>query len=305
MPKAPKQPTLKEFLAEFPDDDACMEHLMRTRYGERHDCHSCGKNGRFYRVKKRKAFECEHCGYQVYPMAGTPFEKTRTSLHSWFFAMFLFCASRNGVSAKEIQRQVGVTYKTAWRMARLIREYMTAVDGDPRIGGEGKIVEADKSFIGGHDKIGEDDKTIVLGMVERDGDIATRVLSNRREATVCGAVADRVRRGSWIATDDATAFRPLWRHGFLHSAVNHSKKEYVRGHIHTNTIEGFWNLFKAAYRGTYIHLSAKHLPSYLGEFEFRWNLRRRAHLMLPVLLTAFSRPERRTPSPSTSGQIAA
>lgn len=99
MPKA-KQPTYKQFLTEFPDDDACLEHLMRTRYGDRHECQGCGKSAHYYRTKSRQSYTCEYCGYQVYPKAGTPFEKSRTSLHSWFFAMFLFCASRNGVSAK-------------------------------------------------------------------------------------------------------------------------------------------------------------------------------------------------------------
>ena len=97
-------------------------------------------------------FTCEHCGYQVYPTAGTPFESTRTPLRDWFYVMFLFCASRNGVAAKEVERQLGVTYKTAWRMCNLIRKYMGYVDGDYPIGGPGKTVEADETFFGGKDK---------------------------------------------------------------------------------------------------------------------------------------------------------
>lgn len=305
MPKS-KQPTYKQFLAEFPDDDACLEHLMRTRYGDRHECQGCGKSAHYYRAKSRQSYACEYCGFQVYPKAGTPFEKSRTSLHSWFFAMFLFCASRNGVSAKEIQRQVGVTYKTAWRMARLIREYMTEVDGEGPIGGPGrKIVEADKAFIGGRDKKGQDDKTVVLGMVERDGEIVTRIIPNRRETTVTDHMVNVIVPGARIATDEASAFRNLSEYGYAHATVNHAAGEYVRGDAHTNTIEGFWGLFKAAYRGTYVWVSEKHLASYLGEFEFRWNLRKHAHLMLPVLLQAFAKPERRTPSLSTSGQSVA
>ena len=306
MTKRQKQPTYQEFMAQFPDDDACLEHLMRTRYGERHKCPSCGKDAHYYRVKGRMAYECEYCGYQVYPQVGTPFEKSRTSLHSWFFAMFLFCASRNGVSAKEIQRQVGVTYKTAWRMARLIREYMTEVDGEGPLGGPfRKPVEADKAFIGGKDKRGEDDKTIVLGVVERDGELVTRIIPDRRETTVAMAISGVVNPGAKIATDEAGAFARLAEYGYAHATVNHAAGEYVRDQVHTNTIEGFWNLFKAAYRGTYVHVSAKHLPSYLGEFEYRWNLRRRAHLLLPVLLQAFAKPERRTPLLSEGRQSVA
>jgi hypothetical protein len=236
-------------------------------------------------------------------MVGTPFEKSHTSLHSWFFAMFLFCASRNGVSAKEIQRQVGVTYKTAWRMARLIREYMGQVDGEGPLGGPGRpVVEADKAFIGGVDKAGADDKSVVLGIVERNGEIVTRVIADRREFTVAREMVKVVNAGARVATDEAKAFGGLSDYGYLHATVNHSAGEYVRGAVHTNTIEGFWSLFKAAYRGTYVWVSAKHLQTYLYEFEFRWNLRRHAHLMLPVLLQAFEKPERRTPSLAANGQ---
>ena len=170
---------------------------MRTRYGETHQCSGCQREARFYRVKKRKSYACEHCGHQDYPMAGTPFENTRTPLQAWFFAMHLFCASRNGVSAKELERQLGVTYKTAWRMARLIREYMTMVDGDDPLGGKGaKPVEADKAYIGGKDKMGKDDKTIVLGMVEREGDLVTWVVPSKRTKHVRPIVRAVIKQGS-------------------------------------------------------------------------------------------------------------
>ena len=121
---ARKGPNIREFNKRFPNEDMCLAHLMRTRFGERLTCFKCQKQATYYRVKKRRSFECEHCGYQVYPTADTPFESTRTPLRDWFYVMFLFCASRNGVAAKEVQRQLGVTYKTAWRMCNLIRKYM-------------------------------------------------------------------------------------------------------------------------------------------------------------------------------------
>src|SRR5262249_50259588 len=153
----------------------------------------------YYRVKKRHSFECEHCGYQVYPTAGTPFESTRTPLRDWFYVMFLFCASRNGVAAKEVQRQLGVTYKTAWRMGRLIREYMGYVDGDYPLGGDGGgVFEADKTFVGGHDKIGEDDKAVVLGITERGGDVVTRVIPDRTAYHVIPHIVKWVRKGARI-----------------------------------------------------------------------------------------------------------
>ena len=301
-----KTPTYKDFFKQFPDDDACLEHLMRVRYGERHTCGNpeCGREARYYRIKKRQQYACEHCGHQVAPKAGTPFENSRTSLQSWFFAMFLFCASRNGVSAKELERQLGVTYKTAWRMARLIREYMGEVDGDAPLGGPGrKPVETDKAFIGGKDKKGHDDKTVVLGMVERDGELITSVIKDRREHTVSREIVKAVNEDARVATDEAKAFANLSDYGYLHATVNHAQGEYVRGEVHTNTIEGFWNLFKGAYRGTYVHVSQKYLQTYLREFEYRWNLRQHPHLMLPILLQAFAKPVRRTPSLLKVGQI--
>ncbi len=173
MAKA-KGPNIRQFNKRFPDEDTCLIHLMRTRFGERLICFKCQKQATYYRVKARRSFECEHCGYQVYPTAGTPFESTRTPLRDWFYVMFLFCASRNGVAAKEVQRQLGVTYKTAWRMCNLIRKYMGYVDGDYPLGGPGKTVEIDESFFGGKDKAGHDDKAVVFGIVERGGDVLTR-----------------------------------------------------------------------------------------------------------------------------------
>lgn len=162
---------ISRFNKRFPNEDICLDHLMRVRYGERLTCLGCHKDAKFYRAKSRRSFACEHCGYQVYPTAGTPFEKTRTGLKDWYYVMFLFCASRNGVSSKEVQRQLGVTYKTAWRMTNLIRQYMGKVDGDLPLGGDGGVVEIDETWIGGKDRLGENKKAQVLGMVEYDNTI--------------------------------------------------------------------------------------------------------------------------------------
>jgi hypothetical protein len=183
---------------------------------------------------------------------------------------------------------------------------MGQVDGDGPVGGPGRpIVEADKAFVGGRDKRGKDDKTVVLGVVERGGEVVTRVIPDKSEQSVGPAIEQIVVQGARLATDEARAFMRLSEYGFQHATVNHKALEFVRGNVHTNTVEGFWNLFKAAYRGTYVWVSAKHLQTYLHEFEYRWNLRRHAHLMLPVLLQAFAKPERRTPSLSASGQSVA
>lgn len=293
MPKAFKGPSIRDFQKRFPDEDTCLTHLMRTRFGERLKCFKCLKQATYYRVKARRSFECEHCGYQVYPTAGTPFESTRTPLRDWFYVMYLFCASRNGVAAKEVQRQLGVTYKTAWRMCNLIRKYMGYVDGDAPIGGPGKTVEADETFIGGRDLNGApDDKAVVLGMVERGGDVVTRHIVARTKRHIVPHIVNFVKPGTRLYTDEGSAFKLLTeKHGYEHEMVDHSAKEYVRGDVHTNSIEGFWANVKRGIKGTYVHVSKKHLQSYLREFEYRHNLRRQPALMFDLLLAAFPKAQ--------------
>jgi len=225
-------------------------------------------------------------------MVGTPFHKSHTPLQKWFYAMYLFCTSRHGVPAKELQRQLSVTYKTAWRMGHEIRKYMAEVDGDDGLSG---TVEADETYIGGkprrHGKKGEYrwqvEKTTVFGMVERDGDVITRVVPNARRKTLIPQIVAKVAKGSTIATDEYHPYCSLSSEGYEHLVVKHREREYVRGRAHTNTLDGFWSQLKRAIRGTHVHVSRQHLSKYLGEFEFRYNLRKAPHLMFDVLLQAF------------------
>ena len=289
-----KQPTLREFQARFPTEESCLDHLMRNRFGERLMCNGCGTEAKFYRVKARRSYACEHCGFQVYPTAGTPFDRTRTPLRDWFFVMFLFVTSRNGVAAKEVQRQIGVTYKTAWRMCHEIRKYMGEVDGDGPLGGFTKQVEIDETWIGGRvdgRENGRSNKTLVLGMMERGGKLVTKVVANQKRSTLLPAITETVKPLTTVHTDDLLAYAHIMpMHGYYHETVNHNRGEYVspKG-SHTNGIEGVWSALKRGINGTYIHVSPKHLPKYLAEFEYRHNLRREPHLMLDRLLLGFAR----------------
>lgn len=182
----PKGMTVTEFMQRFPTDDACLDHLMKVRYGDTVKCPSCGKEGRFHRVRKRPVYECAWCGRHISPMVGTPFENSHTPLQKWFYVLHMFTTTRTGVSAKEIQRAIGCTYKTAWRMGHEIRKYMAWVDGDDTLGGGSGVIEADKAWIGGKAPMEKRDenKTIVLGMVERGGEVITRVVPNRTQKAV-------------------------------------------------------------------------------------------------------------------------
>ena len=139
--------TFKQFQAEYPDDAACLRKIMEMRYGGTDFiCLACGVDSKFHRIKKRRAFACQHCGHHIYPCVGAPFEKSRTPLTSWFFTMYLLTSTRHGVAAKEIERQIGCTYKTAWRMCHELRKLMAQSDSHEPMSGH---VEADETYVGG------------------------------------------------------------------------------------------------------------------------------------------------------------
>jgi transposase len=290
-----KGPSLRSFQQRFPTEDSCLDHLFQVRYGTDFTCPKCSKPAKYTRVAGRRSYQCQWCANQVYPTAGTPFDRTRTSLRDWFVVMFQFCTSRHGVAAMEVHRQLGVTYKTAWRMCHEIRKYMAQVDGDAPIGGGGAMVEVDETLVGG--KIegkgpGRQlaNKTVVLGMVERGGDIVTKVVADQKRDTLIPAVMDTVQFGSMVYTDALHSYKVLNQHGYMHESVNHNVGQYVsKTGAHTQTIESFWSRFKLSVSGTHVHVSRKHLSKYLGEFEYRWNMRQQPHLMVDRLLKAFSR----------------
>jgi transposase-like protein len=284
-----KTPTVQQFFARFPTDDGCLEHLMMLRYGNPLTCPKCGNDGQFAKLKKMPAYACPTCGHHIHPMVGTPFERSHTPLQKWFYAMYLFTTSRHGVPAKELQRQLGVTYKTAWRMGHEIRKYMAIVDGDDPLDGH---TEADETVIGGYRRGGKrgrsgENKTVVFGMIERGGDVMTHIVPNVQRKTLERHILENIKTGATISTDELTSYAKLARHGYQHGSVNHSAKEWARGSHHTNTIESFWSRLKNSIRGTHIHVSAKHLPKYLGEFEFRHNMRKSPEMMFPRLLMSF------------------
>jgi transposase len=281
--------TLQDFNRSFPDDAACLDHLMQLRYGERLECPKCHKTGRFTRLAKTPAYACPWCGHHIHPMVGTPFAKTHVPLVKWFYAIYLFTTTRHGVPAKELERQLGVSYPTAFRMAHEIRKFMAFVDGDNGLSGH---IEIDETHIGGRNK-GRghqhrmDNKTTVFGMLERDGAVMTQIVANTRKTTLERIIANNVKTGSEVSTDEHYAYADLRFMGYKHEAVNHHEEEYVRGKTHTNSIEGFWSMLKRSIRGTHVHVSRKHLSKYLGEFEFRYNLRHSPHLMFLKLMASF------------------
>ena len=293
MTKA-KTPTIRQFQDRFPTEEACLEHLMVTRYGLTHECEKCGREAKFHAVTKRRSYACNYCGHQVFPTADTPFHRTRTPLRDWFYVIFLFCASRNGVAAKEVQRQIGVTYKTAWRMCHEIRKYMAALDSDDPLGGIGETVEVDETLIGGSVSgkgCGyKGNKTAVVGMLERGGELVTRVVKRRRKQDMQAVILDQILPGTTINTDEFGGYKDVGHYGYRHVKVSHKRGEYAKPcGAGVNAIEGFWAQLKRGINGTHIHVSGRHLWKYLGEFEYRYNMRHTPHLMLDRMMASFSR----------------
>jgi transposase len=285
--------TFKEFQAEFPDDAACLEKLMEINYGGTHiHCPDCGVLTNFHMMNKRRAFACQECGHHVYPCAGTIFHKSSTKLTHWFFAMYLMTSTRHGVAAKEIERQIGVTYKCAWRMCHELRKLMTSADHSGPLSGH---VEIDETRVGGkqsrHDRRRKgDNKTIVMGIVERDGRMRAGPVDDLSGANLERIVSDNVEKGSAISTDEWTGYSRLGDLGFNHGRVNHSQEEWVNGIHHTNTLEGHWSQFKRSVKGTHVHISSKHAWKYVGEFTYRRNFRHSHREMFDRLVTSFSLP---------------
>lgn len=277
--------SIQEFMHLFPDDDTCLEHLFKLRYGEDFACPRCGEIGKFHKLSKMPAYTCQ-CGDHIHPMVGTPFYNSHTPLQKWFYAMYLFTTTRHGVPAKELQRQLSVNYKTAWRMGHKIREYLGFIDGDAPLSGH---IEADETMIGGKRSGGKrgrgaPGKTVVFGMLEREGGIMTKIVENVRRATLEPHILANVKKGSTVSTDELKSYAKLARHGYVHGAVNHGAEEWVKDIHHTQSIEGFWSIIKRSIHGTHVHVSRKHLAKYLAEFEFRWNLRDDPTSMFPLLL---------------------
>lgn len=274
--------TINNFNKDYPNDDSCLERIFEARYSELKDFN------KYYKVAGRKCYAHSETGEHIYPLAGTIFHKSSTSLKNWFFAIFLFSNSKNGVSAKELERQIGVTYKTAWRMAKQIRLLFQEVDGLLE-----NTIELDETYMGGkggNNKRGRgaENKTPVFGMVERQGVIKARVTVDTKRKTVMPIIRENIKIGSQVMTDEYLPYRSLSIEGYAHQVVSHGVKEYVRGNVHTNTLEGFWSQLKRSISGTYHAVSPAYLQSYVNEFSFRYNLRKSEQPIFHLLLAEVS-----------------
>ena len=283
--------SLMELMRDFPDDDACLTWLWQTRFetedGTGAHCPKCQcvrKFAKYTTAQQRQSWTCTACGVHVHPTAGTIFHKSSTSLHLWFYAMYLMTSTRCGISAKQLERELGVTYKTAWRMFHLIRNELMDQSDEALLTG---AVEADETYVGGRprakDRVRLPDgrirrgpsnkpKAMVVGAVERGGRVRASVVP-QTDGAIARTVEAYVSTDAQLITDEHPGYIAPGLKYAGHDRIKHSEKVYVSGDVHTQTIDGFWSLVKRGIGGTHHAVSAKHLQGYLNEYVWRYNNR--------------------------------
>jgi transposase-like protein len=295
--------SLHEFLREFPDDEACLEYLWRERHsddGEHAFCPKCQQERSFKRYatrQQRQSWTCTGCGHHIHPTAGTIFAKSSRPLTDWFYVMYLVSSSRCGIAAKQVERELGCNYKTAWRMLNKVRNELMGQDDEP-LSGE---VEADETFFGGKLRESERSKLrtkgignrgpatkprpVIFGAVERGGRIRAGVVGPKRQGhAVRAMLREFVLPEAMIFTDEWSGYDPIRKTYRYHRRIRNKQRIYVSGDVHTQTIEGFFGHFKTDVRGTHHSISAKWLGSYLNEWVWKWNRRKDDVAMFRQLL---------------------
>lgn len=274
MKPKPQFQSLLDVVKRFPDEQSCRNYLADARWGHKLVCPHCKKSEKIYKFQSGKLYKCASCQKQFTVRVGTIFEDSALPLQKWFMAIYLLTAHKKGISSVQLSKDIGVTQKTAWFLLHRIRYAVRTKPFKTPLNG---IIEADETYIGGkrHGKTGRGaaGKTAVFGVTERKGRVAAQAVKHVDKKTLQGIMKRQISRDAVIFTDEWTSYQGLEDTFDSHEVVNHGRKEYVRGEIHTNTVEAFWALLKRGIHGIYHHVSKKHLDKYIDEFEFRWNSR--------------------------------
>ena len=288
-----KRFTINEFREMYPNEDACLDKIFQLRFNNL-VCPKCESDKTFTRVKGRRSYQCPACGFQVYPTKDTVFEKSTTPLTHWFYAIFLQTTTRNGVAAKELERQLNICYKTALRMNHQIKILMA----DKHLGKLTGIVQIDETYLGmlmanKHRKeraemykdglTPADKKTAIMGFISDDKKIKLEVMTDTQ--TFKQRVKNNVSKDAVIVTDGHLGYSGLNLHYAKHEVINHIENEFKRGEYHTNSIENVWSNVKRTIKGTHIHVSAKHLQKYVDEVAFRMMNKDKQDTMFETILS--------------------
>ncbi len=279
-----KPTNIIKFVRRFPDEKSCRDYLADSRWGSQPVCPHCGFSAKIYRINDGKLYRCAKCMKQFTVRVGTIFEDSALPLQKWFMAIYILTAHRKGISSCQLARDIEVTQKTAWFMLHRIRYAVSTKSFEKKLTG---TIEADESYFGGEEKNkhfdkrikaahngGTNGKTAVFGIVQRGGIVTAHKIERVNKKTTDEILKAHVHPDSTIITDDWKGYKDLDVEFLHHYSVNHSKKEYVRGRVHTNNIEGFWSLMKRGIHGTYHQVSKKHLQQYADEYAYRYNSRK-------------------------------
>jgi len=288
---------VRELTRNFPNARRCLEFIFNLHHSRR-----CGCGGVISLRKGRKVFRCGRCHIEISPLKNTIFEKSSTPLVLWFHALLLFSNAKSGLSAKELERNLAVTYKCAWRVLSLVRSRLT--QSLAKLSG---IVESDGAYIGGKRTCASRkdmsqarlDKAVVRAAIERDGRARAKVVPGTGATATSGFIFDHVKTGSQLMTDEDLGY---WRASQVYErkTANHSKKEYARGDVHVNSVESFWAHVKRSLSGTHKSVSKAYLQSYLDAFVFHYNNAGTDRSRFETLLRLVSMPSRAQETPSSS-----
>ncbi len=272
----------------FTDEDAARKHLEAVRWPEGAVCPHCGQIDTVSPLGGKSMgpgwYFCKECREKFTVRVGTLYERSHIPLHKWLLATHLMTSSKKGISAHQLHRMLGITYKSAWFMAHRIREAMAPLKHAGPLGGHGKVVEADTTYIGGKEsnkhrskrdstKIGGMGKQIVHTLVERGGSARSHHIANVIGKTLRPILTSQVSRKSTLMTDTHGGYHRVGKEFARYEMVDHGAEEYVRGDAHSNTVEGYFSVLKRGITGIYHHISEAHLKRYLAEFDFRYNER--------------------------------
>jgi transposase-like protein len=281
---------LISLIEEYRDEDKCRDRLTSLKWPGGVKCPRCGSE-KISRIKKRGQFDCDECRYQFSVTAGTIFHDSHLPLWKWFLAAYLMCESKKGISANQLKRSLGVSYKTAWYLCHRIRKAMEEATPGPKLDG---TVEVDETYVGGkydkRRKRGRWEKQAVMGMIARHGKLEVKAIPTNGRKVLIPIIEDRIDKSATVMTDEYAAYKSLDKE-YHHEAVNHHKEEWVRGDAHTNNIENAWSLFKRSIVGSFHQISAKHVEAYLDEFEWRFNGRNNAYLFRDTLIRLLNAPK--------------
>lgn len=281
---------LVNLIEHFGNDKKCREYLEALRWEEGVKCPRCGSD-KISHIEKRDQYDCDQCRYQFSITAGTIFHDSHLPIWKWFLAVYLMTESKKGMSANQLKRSLGVSYKTAWYLCHRVRKAMEEATDNPKLKG---IIEVDETFVGGRydkrRKRGPWEKQPVMGLLQRNGRFEARTIPTTGKRVLVGIINDRIDKKATIMTDELPAYKSLDK-TFKHESVNHRKEEWARGNVHTNSIENAWSLFKRSIVGSYHQISTKHMDAYLDEFEWRFNNRDNEYLFRDTLIKLLNAPK--------------